>query len=323
MLVDMDNGSKAAGPATLRPRARMLVAFTFLASCGAGSASAQTGLMEPIQVLNGQFFQGNLLAGKDGPLVRSLSDSNSLVRPGESGWTLSGDAESGAWAVALRLADVGTGFWVVPVSSPDFNTASDLAWTARIEFSRDLAPGTHDVHVVAVQDDQSFGPLTPSGIERLTMLSALPAADVVLSLEWDTDADLDLHLTGPLELGRSELYPKQTSTAPFNPTSGTFPPGTGVLDRDSNARCVRDGYRRENVVWNSHEPGAMALGPPVPGTYIVRVDMFDACGQVYANFKLTLFQDGAPIFSKVGRLLSTDADAGGAGSGLFVAQFQF
>jgi hypothetical protein len=222
----------------------------------------------------------------------------------------------------LRFADVGSGYWVVPVSSPDFNTLSDLLWTARIEFARDLAPGLHDLQVIAVQSDRTFGPLTPDGIKRLTVHPLVPDADVVLSLEWDTDADLDLHLTGPLEQGGGELYPKQPSTAPFDSSSMTFPPGTGLLDRDSNGRCMRDGFRREDVVWNSHEQGAAVLGPPLAGTYRIRVDMFDACGQAYANFKVTLFEEGMPRFVRAGRLLVTDADGGGAGSGLFVAEVE-
>jgi hypothetical protein len=313
--------SRARVPApTLALTLALLVAN---AGCGAGSASAQGGFSEPIQVLNGQFFPGDMVAGTSGPVVRSLSDPNNSVRQGQSGWGLSGDAQAGTWAVALRFADLGSGYWVVPVSSPDFSTPSDLLWGARVEFSRDLPPGTHDMNVITVKADQTFGPLTSSGIKRLTVLPLLPNADVVLSLEWDTDADLDLHLTGPLELGMSEVYPKQPSTAAFDGVANKFPPGTGLLDRDSEARCVRDGFRREDVVWNSHETGATALGPPVPGNYLIRVDMFDACGQGYANFKVTLFDHAERTFSKVGRLLSTDADAGGPGSGLFVAQIQF
>jgi hypothetical protein len=291
-----------------------------LAQCGAGSESAQSGLLEPLQIAGAQFYRGDLGAATTGPKVMTLASISNSIRPGQAGWGLSGDVEGGAWAVAVRFADLGTGYWILPVLSPDFNVPGALLWGGRVDFSHDLPPGPQTLQVAAVGGDQTFGPLATKSV---TVLSALPNADAVLSLEWDTDADLDLHLVGPLELGMSELYPKQPSTAPFDPTSSKFPPGTGVLDRDSDARCVRDNLRREDVVWNSHEFGATPFGPPLPGNYLVRVDMFDACGQGYANFKVTLFQQGAPVFTKVGRLLSTDADAGGAGSGLFVAQFQF
>ena len=294
-----------------------------LTRCGAGSESAQSGLSEPILAVDGQFYRGELRPGESGPLVLGLTGTSNTIRPGQAGWGLSGDAQGAAWAVAFRFADLGTGYWIVPVAAPDLTTVSDLLWGTRVEFSHDLPAGSHDLQVVAVQGDSTFGPLTPAGIKRLTVLPLQPNADVVLSLEWDTDADLDLHLVGPLELGMNEVWPKQPSTAPFDTTTTKFPPGTGLLDRDSNARCVRDNIRREDIVWNSHEFGATPLGPPLPGNYLIRVDMFDSCGQAYANFKVTLFQQGAPVFTEVGRLLSIDADAGGAGSGLFVAQFQF
>jgi len=302
-----------------------MILLTSLATvgCGAESVSAQSGLTEPIQVSNGQFFQGNLPQSATGPQVRSLAGPNNAVRQGQSGWALTGDADTDAWAVALRFADLGTGYWIVPVLGPDLLTPGNLLWTARIDFARDLPPGAHDMQVVAIAGDQTAGPLTPAGTKRLTAQSLLPNADTVLSLEWDTDADLDLHLTGPLESGGGELSPKQPSTAPFDTASGMFPPGTGLLDRDSNAHCVRDGFRRENVVWNSHEAGMPALGPPLPGNYIIRVDMFDACGQAYANFKVTLFEQGTAVFVQEGRLLSIDADRGGPGAGLFVAQIVF
>jgi hypothetical protein len=50
--------------------------------------------------------------------------------------------------------------------------------------------------------------------------------------------------------------------------------------------------------------------------------MFDACNQSYANFKVTLYVQGVEQFKRVGRLLSMDADGGGPGSGLFVADIQ-
>jgi hypothetical protein len=294
-----------------------------ITACGASSEFDSSGITEPIQVLNGQFFRGDFAAGTAGPAVLAVNVPNTMVRQGQAGWGLTGDTPADTWAIALRFADLGSGYWVVPVGLPDIVNKGNVTWSARVDFSRDVPPGSHELHILAVEGDQTFGPLVPAGIRKVNVLSLLPNADVVLSLEWDTDADLDLHLVGPLEEGMSELYPKQLSTSPFDTASSKFPPGTGLLDRDSNARCVRDGFRREDVVWSSHEAGATAQGPPRPGNYLIRVDMFDACSQAYANFKVTLFDQGTPSFSKVGRLLSTDADAGGAGSGLFVAQIQF
>jgi len=60
-----------------------------------------------------------------------------------------------------------------------------------------------------------------------------------------------------------------------------------------------------------------------PGSYLVRVDMASACGAAAADFVLTVRVDGAVTQTVKGRLLALQADGGGPGSGLFVAQLSF
>src|SRR5689334_16203806 len=93
----------AATAARVAPISALLV----LAHCGAGSESAQSGLLEPLQIASGQFYRGELQAGTTGPSVTNLASSSNSVRPGQSGWSLSGDVEGGAGAVAVRFADLG------------------------------------------------------------------------------------------------------------------------------------------------------------------------------------------------------------------------
>ena len=76
---------------------------------------------------------------------------------------------------------------------------------------------------------------------------------------------------------------------------GSLPPGTGVLDRDSNAACVEDGVREEDVVF---------ADAPAEGTYLVRVDMASACGAPSADFVLTERVDGKVMDTVKGRLLA-------------------
>jgi hypothetical protein len=305
-------------------KASFLIAGGLLAlGCSGGGESARSGLEEPMRVQNGQFFPGALVPGEAGPNVSSLTDQNATIRPGESAWSFGGDAAKGALGVALRVRNLGNGYWVVPVGEEDPLAPGSYQWAAKIDWANDVPAGPHEMEVIAVAADGRFGPLTDQAVLPITIKPLVPDADVVLSLEWDTAADLDIHFTGPLELGGGkELDPKHPSTV-FDADAGdTFPPGTGQLDRDSQAACVRDGFRREDVVWNSHEPQGPKYGLPLAGTYDIRVDMFDACGQGYANFKVTLFVEGVESFARTGRLLAIDADRGGPGSGLFVGQIQ-
>jgi hypothetical protein len=307
----------------------VLVAGLFAAHCGDPAEYVQSGATEPMRVQNAQFFSGPLPEGTAGPGIRSVVVGNPVVRAGQSGWSLGGNADKDAVAVALRMAEAGSGFWVLPLTQLDFllNDGS-YAWGTKVDFSRDLPAGKYNIDIVAVKPDMTFGPLMSEGIASLRVLPLVPDADVVLSLEWDTDADLDLHLVGPLETTAKELDPKHPTTGVVDPNASelVLPPGTGMLDRDSNARCTRDGWRREDVVWNSNEPGAesrgLRHGLPLNGTYVVRVDMFDACAAAYANFKVTLYVQGTEYYAKAGHLLAIDSDGGGPGSGLYVGSFQ-
>jgi hypothetical protein len=280
-----------------------LVAPALLAGCEVG-VRPTTGQLEPFQVQGGQFFPGELPGSDAGPAVVAINSADNLVFPGQAGKQLSGDVAAGATSILMRFADLGTGYWSVPVGSPDPQMAGALTWSASCDFSWSIPPGTHDLLFAAMGLDGVAGPAQKN---PYLFQSATPAGKVVISLAWDSGADLDLHLVTP---GGQELDPKHPTTAPLD-AGATPPPGTGLLDRDSNGNCVPDGFRREDVVF--------AEAPP-PGSYLVRVDMFSACGAPSADFVLTVTADGAVAKTVKGRLLDTDADGGGLGSGLFVAQ---
>jgi len=87
------------------------------------------------------------------------------------------------------------------------------------------------------------------------------------------------------------------------PPLGQEPPpdavalGYGLLDFDSNANCVIDGRRQENVIWRD---------PPAAGRYLVRVDTFSMCGQPAARWTVEATRDGAVVSRATG--VGTDAD---------------
>jgi hypothetical protein len=141
----------------------------------------------------------------------------------------------------------------------------------------------------------------------LVVQPLIPPAAVVASLTWDTNADLDLHVITP---DGKTIDPKHPASSPK--VDGGYPPGTGILDRDSNAACVIDGIRQEDLVWNDY---------PAAGLYLAKVDMFSACGEPVANFAFRLYVQGEPTEPVVGRLLSIHADNGGPG--LAITNFEF
>lgn len=280
------------------------------AACG-NSESAASGVGEPLRVTNGQFFPGAFPAPQAGAPAVAPPDSfkTSQVPQGFSGKKISGLTPNDTSSVALDLSGLGQGYWVVPVGVPDALT-DNLTWSATLDFARDIPLGDQLLHMAAANGAGHFGP--PVEL-RLTMLPLIPTGHVVASLAWSNNADLDLHLTSPSGTVLDPKHPNTTPIADAGADAGLPLPGSGSLDRDSNAGCVSDGFRAENVVWDAE------AGAPEAGRYQVRVDMFSACGVPSADFTFTLYVDGVSTLHRVGRLLDINADGGGPG--LFVTEF--
>jgi hypothetical protein len=295
---------------------RGLAALLLVVVSGCDGASPSVGLTEPLRVAGAQFVEGDLPIGTAGPPITTVNSQNNAVPLGETGKALSGDARSDAYTVALRFEDIGTGYWVVPVGPTDLQTTTgDLGWTATCDFARDpttLPIGNHTMGFIAADRNANWGPVSelPILIESL-----VPTGDAVFSLTWDDNADLDIHVVAP---DGKELDPKHVTTS-ANLDAGLDPDGggagVGILDRDSNGACVIDGLREEDVVFQTR---------PAPGRYLIRVDLFAACGQPSVNWTLTIYGAGGAVVKTVqGLLLNIDADGGGTGSGLLVAELDY
>jgi hypothetical protein len=298
---------------------RAIIGFAALSlaiGCGEVSEFAPSGAFEPFVVsyvpvsqtnagtrqdsraVAAQFFSGELPAGADGPAT-TITNRQSAIFPGTLGKKIGGNASIEATAVAIKFKGLGTGYWVVPTTLLDADLKGTILWDAQLAIARDMPTGRQTLLAVASDADGRYGPQTEV---PLLVQPLIPPGPVVASLTWDTNADLDLHIVTP---DGKTLDPKHPSTA--IKVNGMFPPGTGVLDRDSNAACAIDGIRQEDVVWNSY---------PAPGIYLAKVDMFSACGEPAANFAFRIYIDGVPTEPVAGRLLSIHADNGGPGLAL-------
>jgi hypothetical protein len=272
---------------------------------------------EPLRVENGQFHDGSLPSDVGGPKITLYNSANNLVHQGALSRKLTGNAARGSSAVAVRFADVGSGYWVVPVGVEDPQTDGELTYEVDYDLGRDAPLGDHKLLVAAVDLAGQYG--TPSEIP-ITIAPRIPTGRVVITLEWDAPVDLDLVLVTPW--GKT-LDGKHPSTVPTQPDSGIDPttPGVGVLDHDSNAGCSIDGANEESVVF---------AAPPFPGLYHVYADLFDACGRDAARFTLTVrVQDDADAgtshvaLQKSGEVIAAYDTTGGASPGLFVTDVSF
>lgn len=142
-----------------------------------------------------------------------------------------------------------------------------------------------------------------------------------MSLNWDTESDMDLHVvmpnvadpTMPIELWYKHPVPPQPFGSIPDPTVLAMEP---YLDFDSNANCVIDGLRQENVIF------PIGSTPP-SGEYTVRVDAASLCGQTGAQWTVSAkLADGT--YPGYAQWQATDADTRGAhtaGSGRLAFTF--
>ena len=118
-------------------------------------------------------------------------------------------------------------------------------------------------------------------------LTAVGTGDVQVTLTWDVDSDVDLHVTDP---AGEEIYYG-------NPASASG----GQLDLDSNAGCTLDHKRAENITWPSgHAPS---------GRYYVLVDYWDACSQAETRYVVTVNQKGKAPVTYQGAALTGPGDS--------------
>lgn len=289
--------------------ALVLVMALAWASC----ASEDRGLEEPFRVRGAEFFEGALPGVADdseaAPRLTALQTANLNIRQGEGDHAFLGQADPEASAVAITLdgPSASSGYWVVPTGAIDAVT-NEVTWTARADFDIELRPGRYTVRAVAIHENGKPGnqvsqPVCVAGRVpdngRACSDDKQPPRTVV-SLQWDTNVDLDLLLEA--EDG-TIISPKRPVPEP-----GTLAEGA-ELDRDSNAGCLIDGIRTENVVWNEIMP---------VGRYRAYVNMFDACQQPTVHFVLNVYtavptgEETADVLARqlhrAGQLLQMSAD---------------
>jgi hypothetical protein len=283
-------------------------------SCsGADPSSGQQALFT---IPNAQYIPGAIdTSPRDpAPIVANVSAAALQLFPGVANKKISGSVGPNSTAVLVGLqGDVGQ--WVVPVQEPDVNIIGNYTFAFSASFSP-LTPPTGDggnLYLIfrATTLDGQVGPTysVPMQMDQPRIAGAL-----VISLDWDTEADLDLHVQLPSDgdAGVNEIWSRKPSGLPLGTVGASVDDGkqAGYLDFDSNSMCVIDGRRVENVIFPTTVPS---------GRYIVRVDTFSLCAETTARWRVRVFEnDGVdPVLQAFGQ--STDIDTRfphGQGAGL-------
>jgi hypothetical protein len=271
-----------------------VVTAALLAGCSA--ATNDPGLDSLMRVRSAQFYRGTPPGDTSGPSLSGFANDSDYIIPGQISAGLSGLATPDTGSVAIYL-DGDVGYWIVLPAAADATQGNQLTWNASLSFSQKLKPGMYKLYGRAVGLNGKFG---PSSSVVLTARSQAVTGTLVFSLDWDVNADLDLRVVQP---GGTEIWAKHISSYmppnfPGDVPDGGGPESAGLLDFDSNAQCVIDGRRRENIYWTV---------PPPKGHYIARVDTFSLCGQSIAYWHVTATLDGNLMAEAHGFGRDTDA----------------
>jgi hypothetical protein len=307
---------------------------------GCSGEQTQIGTAEPFRVhapdkvsWAAEFVKGELPgtppktgpdAGADPRPLVTLSTPRSAIQ-GQGDLPISGIVSLNAVSVGVALDGVGTGYWVVPVGAPE--PTGGLEWHALCDFDRTIPTDNYKIRAVAFDESGNAGPQAEP--KQICVVSAVPdqfnscnnapPPEAVISLAWDANVDLDLQVRTPT--GRL-VEPKNPTSLPAS-DAGVVPAESARIDRDSNAGCVTDAIRRENLVWPT--------GFKPEGRYAFYANLFDACKQASVRFTVTVYssklrEDGGSHlvkgFERSGELLDFQAN-GGAGRGLFVGEVIF
>jgi hypothetical protein len=155
-------------------------------------------------------------------------------------------------------------------------------------------PGDRFVLYFAVANASGTqGPMATQSVRAI----GVGTGDVQVTVSWDVDSDLDLHVIDPS--GEEIYWHDQTSA------SG------GALDLDSNPDCNLDHIRNENVTWEDAPPG----------TYTVKIDLFSSCEVEPTNYVVTIQVAGQETRTIPGTVTG-EGDFGGEGAGEVVATFE-
>jgi hypothetical protein len=180
-----------------------------------------------------------------------------------------------------------SGYFEVQLPAP--TNATELL----ILFPQTLPNNDFELYFAAADPAGNVGTLRERSVHALVV----GTGDVQVTVSWDTDADVDLHVVDP---GANEIF----WAARTSPTGGE-------LDLDSNAACVGDNVRNENITW--------AVGTAPQGTYTVRVDYWSNCGATETRYTV-LINNGGDIAIYHGTFTGS-GDSGGFGSGVLIDTF--
>jgi hypothetical protein len=233
--------------------------------------------------VNLTFVPGAPPDSSTGPAI-TASGNTSVVPGGSSQVDI---LANGLFTTVIVFVQGVDGYYIVEFPSGVLST------TLILTISQTISGSAFDC-VYFVGSSGTFGPTEIQNVEVINV----GTGEVQVSLSFNRDSDIDLHVVEPS--GEEIFY------------GNTISDTGGMLDLDSNAACFIDGINNENITWETAPSGS----------YTVRVDNWDSCGQEPINYSVTVNREGQQTLVFTGTFTGA-GDNGGLGDGEFVTQFNF
>lgn len=279
--------------------------------CACDAASPDPGLDAMLQVPGAQYRPGPFPDDEGGPAAISVQTRHSEVVVGRAGEELRGVLDGTARGTVIGVEGF-DGTWLLPASGSDIDTPGLATAKATFALSHEFPTGPFVLQIAASDAGGRFG----SRAMQMLIANAEdePAGELVVGLVWDARADLDLHVVDP-QGGEAWSDDPNTWTPPppGEPVDPEAWKSGGILDRDANKDCTRDGRPREHIIWQK---------PPPSGKFVVRVDARAMCGDAAAAWYV--YAKRGDMLLGAARGVSTREDTvlpHGAGAGVLALTF--
>ena len=230
-----------------------------------------------------------------GPAV-SVSGNRVLVAGGSIFLDVAPVAGATAEKLLVSLGGERFGYYEIDLPRPAFS----YRLVGQVPFNFDPALDRACIAVSAIDASGATGPADCFTVILRHEGAGLPVAsgDIEVTLSWDSDADLDLHVADPT--GAEVFY------------GSTVVDSGGVLDLEAGYPCGGDIVRNEHIAW--------AQGSPPPGIYEVRVSHYLSCDAPETNYVVSIYNHGRrTTFS--GTFTGPGGDSA-RGTGRMIAQFE-
>jgi hypothetical protein len=305
-----------------------LRALAILLVACSGGATPDLGYGNELVVAGAQFRPGGFPAPSGGPATLNLAQTHTGIVIGEERETITALFDGAATGAIIGVQGE-PGTWIVPTQPPDIENPDAATLAATIGLSLDAPQGELTLQVAATDSAGNIG--EPAELSYMALAAPAPTGDLVITLLWNSTADLDLHV---IDGSGNEVWSGKPSTFTAPPAGSTpLDPTTerddilasGWLDEDANANCTYDGAPAEHVIWTPRvDPITnVTIQPVIPaGTYTVRVDTRSLCRDPDAYWYVEADSEGSDIAAARGIATPDDTLAPhGAGAGITAMTF--